>query len=190
MAGDLGTSAAEVHASAVLFFWFNECTPDRHFAKDAALDARIAARFGDLCDAVVADDAAGWRDTPDTRLAAILLVDQFSRNLHRGTAEAYAADPLGLELALEGIAAGDHRTLPPERCVFLLMPLMHCEDAGVQRFSVRRFEALGRAENLQFARDHADVIARFGRFPSRNAALGRQSTSEEVDYLSRPGAGW
>ncbi len=192
MGGDLGTGDGEVHAAAraILDFWFDEVGEDWHFAKDATLDARIAERFGALRDTVLANEAAGWRDDPDTLLAAVILLDQFSRNLFRGEAAAFAADPLALELALVGIARGDDRAMPPLRRSFLYMPLMHSEDAGVARFSLRCFEALGVENNLKFARDHAAVIARYGRYPSRNAALGRTSTPDELAYLSRPDAGW
>jgi uncharacterized protein (DUF924 family) len=174
----------------VLDFWFGEVGPERHFAKDDALDAAIADRFGALRDAVLESEAAAWRDTPEALLAAVILLDQFSRNLHRGREQAFAADPLALELALVGIARGDDRTWPPLERSFLYMPLMHSEDAGVARFSLRCFEALGNANNLKFARDHAEVLAKFGRYPSRNAALGRISTEAEEGYLSRPDAGW
>lgn len=192
MAADLGTGPGEVQraAEAVLHFWFEELAPEQHFAKSDALDATIRARFGSLRDAVVATEAEGWRDTPDRLLAAILLIDQFSRNLYRGSAEAFAADPLGLELALSAIAAGHAPKFAPERRAFLYMPLMHAEDRGVQRFSLRCFAEPGLEENLAFAQAHAEVIERFGRYPSRNAALGRESTPEERAYLSQPGAGW
>ncbi|WP_321163209.1 DUF924 family protein [Sphingomonas sp. Leaf10] len=174
----------------MLDFWFDEVGPDKHFARDAALDATIAERFGELRDAVLANEAAGWRDDRDALLAAIILLDQFSRNIHRGHAEAFAADPLALELALVGIARGDDRDLEPVRRSFLYMPLMHSEDAGVARFSLRCFESLGNPVNLKFARDHAEVLALYGRYPSRNAALGRESTAAEQAYLSRSDAGW
>lgn len=174
----------------MLDFWFDGVGPDRHFAKDAALDATIAERFGALRDAVLANEAAEWREDEHHLLAAIILLDQFSRNIHRGTAEAFAADPLALELALIGIARGDDREFQPLERSFLYMPLMHSEDAGVARFSLRCFESLGNPVNLQFARDHAAVLARYGRYPSRNAALGRESTEAERDYLSRSDAGW
>ncbi|KQM18042.1 hypothetical protein ASE73_08240 [Sphingomonas sp. Leaf24] len=192
MGGDLGTGTREVHANArrVLDFWFDEVGPDRHFAKDAALDATIADRFGGLRDSVLASEAAEWRADAHPLLAAVILLDQFSRNLHRGTADAFAADPLALELALIGIARGDDREFPPLERSFLYMPLMHCEDAGVARFSLRCFESLGNPLNLQFARDHAAVLAQYGRYPSRNAALGRESTEAERAYLTRPDAGW
>ncbi len=192
MGGDLGTGDGEVHAAAraVLDFWFDDVGAERHFAKDAALDATIAERFGGLRDAVLAAEAAGWRDDRQCLLAAVILLDQFSRNIHRGTAAAFAADPLALELALVGIARGDDRAWPPLERSFLYMPLMHSEDAGVARFSLRCFEALGNPTNLKFTRDHAQVLARYGRYPSRNAALGRVSTAAEAEYLSRPDAGW
>lgn len=174
----------------MLDFWFDEVGPERHFAKDEALDATIAQRFGALRDAVLTTEAEGWRHDRDTLLAAVILLDQFSRNIHRGTSAAFAADPLALELALIGITRGDDREFPPLERSFLYMPLMHSEDAGVARFSLRCFESLGNPVNLQFARDHADVLARFGRYPSRNAALGRESTAAERAYLSRPDAGW
>ncbi|MCC2976174.1 DUF924 domain-containing protein [Sphingomonas sp. PL-96] len=192
MAADLGAGPDEVQrvADAVLHFWFEELSPEQHFAKSDALDATIRERFGSLRDAVFAANAEGWRDTPDRLLAAILLIDQFSRNLLRGTAEAFVADPLGLELALSGIAAGFAPRLSPERRAFLYMPLMHAEDRGVQRFALRCFAEPGLETNLAFAKAHAEVIERFGRYPSRNAALDRDSTAEEQAYLSQPGAGW
>lgn len=174
----------------MLDFWFEEVGPDRHFAKDAALDATIADRFEALRDTVLASEAEAWREDQHHLLAAIILLDQFSRNIHRGSAAAFAADPLALELALIGIARGDDREFQPLERSFLYMPLMHCEDAGVARFSLRCFESLGNPENLQFARDHAAVLARYGRYPSRNAALGREPTAAEREYLRRPDAGW
>ncbi|SEM44611.1 Uncharacterized conserved protein, DUF924 family [Sphingomonas gellani] len=176
-------------AREVLGFWFG-LPADRHFAKDDALDAEIRARFAGMRDRVLADKAEGWRDDPDTLLAAIILLDQFSRNIHRGSAEAFRGDDLAASLTLLAIDRGWEERFPPERRVFLLMPLMHAEDAGLQALSVNRFEALDRPENTRFAHDHADVFRRFGRFPGRNAALGRHSTPEEEAYLAEPGAGW
>ncbi|MBX3595418.1 DUF924 family protein [Sphingomonas sp.] len=192
MSGDLGSGTGEVHdcAQAVLRFWFDELTPEQHFAKDDALDRTIAGRFGEAHDMVLASGAAGWRDGPDCLLAAVILLDQFSRNIHRGTARAFAADSLALSLSLEGIAKGWDAQMAPDRAAFLYMPLMHAENVEAQRMSLQKFTALGRPENLRFAMEHAVVIEQFGRFPSRNAALGRESTREERDYLKRPDAGW
>lgn len=192
MAGDLETHGVEVHAcaKAVLDYWFDELKPQQQFAKDDAVDAEIARRFATIRDMVLASGAAGWRDDPDRLLAAVILLDQFSRNIHRGTPEAFAADPLALALTLEAIGKGWDRDLAPERATFLYMPLMHAENAEAQRMCLEKFTALGRPENLRFAMDHAVIIEQFGRFPSRNAALGRESTAEELEYLKRPDAGW
>ncbi|WP_394662730.1 DUF924 family protein [uncultured Sphingomonas sp.] len=191
MTADLGMDEAQVHAHAqtVLDFWFG-LAPDQHFAKDEALDREIAERFGTLRDQVLATEAIGWRDDPDTLLAAILLLDQFSRNLHRDSAQAYAADPLALELCLGAIDAGWEDRYPPERLAFVYMPLMHAESRAMQDLSFAKFAELGREDNLAFARDHRDVIRQYGRYPSRNAVLGRASTDAERDYLKRPDAGW
>ena len=192
MGGDLGARKGEVHAAArdVLAFWFDKTPDDRHFAKDPLLDAAIAARFGALRDAVLASGAAGWRDDPDTLLAAIILLDQFSRNIHRDTAEAFAGDALALGLTHHALARGWDDVVAPDRRVFLYMPLMHAEDRAEQALSIACYDRLGLQENIHFARPHAAVIEQFGRFPSRNAVLGRQSTPAEQIYLSRPDAGW
>jgi uncharacterized protein (DUF924 family) len=174
----------------VLDFWFDEVTPEQRFAKDDALDRTITERFGGLRDAVLATGAQDWRDTPEALLAAIILLDQFSRNIHRGEAEAFAADDLARDLTLLAIERGWEPRYTPERRQFLYMPLMHAEDAALQALSVEKFEQLGDEKALAFARDHQDVQARYGRFPSRNAALGRASSPEEQAYLSQPDAGW
>jgi uncharacterized protein (DUF924 family) len=185
-------ASLDVHVKAreVLGFWFDLVMPEQRFAKSVALDSEIRTLFGELRDRVKASGAAGWRDDPETLLAAIILLDQFSRNLHRGEAEAFAADPLAQELTLMALEKGWDAGIVPEQRAFLYMPLMHAEDRALQKLSVERFAEPGLEQNLRYASDHADCIARFGRFPSRNAALGRASTPEELDYLSQPGAGW
>ena len=191
MPRDLIDRHGQVHdmSAPVLDFWFG-MTTEQHFAKDEALDRTITDRFGAVRDGVLRGRAEGWRDDPDTVLAAIILLDQFSRNIHRGTSEAFAADGLAVELTLSAIERGWEDLYPPDRRVFLYMPLMHAEDHALQDLSVAKFEALGIEDNIAFARDHRDVIAQYGRFPSRNAALGRQSTDAEQAYLARPDAGW
>jgi uncharacterized protein (DUF924 family) len=191
MTRHLGPGTGEVHDAAqdVLDFWF-ALSKQQQFAKDDVLDREIADRFGALRQQVLDSEAEGWRDDPQTMLAAIILLDQFSRNIYRGSARAFEADPLALSLTHDGIRHGWDRTLPPKQAVFLLMPLMHAEDAAAQALSVEKFEALGLEENAAFARDHAAVFTRFGRFPGRNEALGRETTPAEADYLSQPGAGW
>jgi uncharacterized protein (DUF924 family) len=192
MGDDLGAQPSEVHAaaSAVLSFWFDETPAGKHFAKDAALDRAIADRFGALRDRLLASGAAGWDGDPETMLAAIVVLDQFSRNMYRASGEAFAADGIALDLTHRALAKGWDEALPPERRAFLYLPLMHAEDREEQRLSVDCFTRLGLSENLDFAKAHRVVIDRFGRFPSRNAALGRVSTEAEQAYLSQPGAGW
>ena len=174
----------------MLRFWFEEIPAENHFAKDPALDAEISRRFGRWVDDVAATDATHCWDDPNILLAAIIATDQFSRNIYRDTAAAYASDFLASWLSLYAIGKDWDDHYPPERRAFLYMPLMHSEDWRLQSLSVGKFEALGIEDNLRLAREHRDVVMRFGRFPSRNAALARTSTPEEEEYLSQPGAGW
>ncbi|RIA45650.1 uncharacterized protein (DUF924 family) [Hephaestia caeni] len=192
MADDLGIQPGEVHglAEAVLAFWLDEVPADKRFAKDAALDAVIKARFGVLLETLIRADARGWRDDPRTLLAAVIVIDQFSRNIHRGQAQAFAADPLALSLTKHAITRGWDVGMTVTERQFVYMPMMHAEDRAVQQRSLHYFATLDDDFIFGFAKDHADVIARFGRFPSRNAALGRVSTPEEETYLNRPDAGW
>ena len=180
-----------VHLSAteagpvILQFWFHEVGKDRWFVKDAALDAEIGRRFGGLRDQLLARKAYGWQDTPEHLLAAILLLDQFSRNIHRGSAKAFEADALALELANLALDRGWTHSAPQEWRQFLLMPLQHSEDPVVQERSVAEFKQLGDVEALKFALTHRDQIRRFTRFPGRNQALDRVSTPEEREVIAR-----
>ena len=191
MTGDLVAWREQVHAKAaeVLDFWF-ALSPEKHFAKDDALDREIGARFGRFVDDLVASDATHCWDRPESLLGAVIAIDQFSRNMHRGSAAAFAGDELARWLTLHAIGKAWDDGYPPEHRAFVYLPLMHAEDNGLQALSVGKYEQLGTENNLTFARDHRDVILRFGRFPSRNAALGRVSTREEEAYLSSPDAGW
>jgi uncharacterized protein (DUF924 family) len=192
MADDLGAGTGEVHAQAqaILRFWFDELPAEKRFAKDDAVDAECDRRFGDTRDAILASGAARWREDPGTLLAAIIALDQFSRNIHRGSARAFEADGLALKLSREAIAKEWDKTLSTLQRQFLYMPFMHSEDAGVQAESVALFATLEDAEISEFAVGHKALIDRFGRFPHRNAALGRTSTPEEVEFLKQPGAGY
>jgi len=166
-------------AQAVLRFWFDDVGKERWYAKDEALDGEIARRFGSMRTDVLETKARGWRDRPDTLCAAIILLDQFSRNMFRGNAKAFEADPLALDLAYEALDKGWSHTAPTLWREFLLMPLMHSEDLATQDRAVEEFKRLGNPLNIDFALKHRDQIARFGRFPGRNKALGRVSTLEE-----------
>lgn len=169
--------------SDVLDFWFVEHGPEDWFAGDAEFDARCA-QLSDIHASAVRGELWDWRRTVKGRVAEIILLDQLSRQLHRGDARAFAADPMALALAQEVVYGGLDADLSiPER-VFVYMPFEHAESALVQAESVRLFTALGDDAFLPYALEHRDTIARFGRFPFRNAALGRTSTPEETAYMA------
>ena len=180
--------AAPVDAEAVLRFWFVELEPRDWWRKDPELDQRIASRFGALLETAAAGALVEWRTTPRGRLAEIIVLDQFSRNIHRGSAEAFANDALALRLAEEAVAAGAALELPVEERRFVYMPYMHSESAAVHETAMRLFATPGLEKNLDFERRHKAVIDRFGRFPHRNALLGRESTAEEIEFLKQPGS--
>ncbi len=175
-------------AADVLRFWFDESTPAQWFQKDDGFDAAIRGRFGALLRRAAQGELAHWRTGADGRLAEVIVLDQFSRNVLRGERAAFAQDGMALVLAQEAIAQGLDAALPPERRAFLYMPFMHSESAQVQAESVRLFTALGNANNLDFAQRHQVIVERFGRFPHRNAVLGRSSTAEEIAFLQEPGS--
>lgn len=170
-------------AHDVLYFWFERHGPDDWFAARADFDALVIEQFADTRAALARGEGWDWRTTPDGRLAEIIVLDQFSRQIFRGKAEAFAADPLALVLAQEMVGGGHHNFLTPEKRAFVLLPFMHSESAAMQAESVRLHVALGSEDQLKYARGHAEVIERFGRFPRRNAALGRVSSEEEEAYM-------
>ena len=181
-------SSARLDAEAVLHFWFVELEPRDWWRKDPELDQRIASRFGALLETAAAGALVEWRTTPRGRLAEIIVLDQFSRNIHRGSAEAFANDALALRLAEEAVATGAALELPVEERRFVYMPYMHSESAAVHETAMRLFATPGLEKNLDFERRHKAVIDRFGRFPHRNALLGRESTAEEIEFLKQPGS--
>jgi uncharacterized protein (DUF924 family) len=172
---------------AVLAFWFGEVGNDRWWVKDAGLDAAIAARFGALRAAVVASRAKEWRDDPETLLAAIILCDQFSRNIHRGSRKAFEADALARELTMVALERGWDGGMSVEQRQFLLMPLQHSENLADQERALAEFAALGDNVQAHFAQLHHDQIKRFGRFPGRNAALGRRTSEAEQAVIEEGG---
>lgn len=182
------TGAVRLEAEQVLRFWLEDTPTAKRFAKDAALDAEIATRFGALSGRVLASQAAEWRDDPCTLLAAIILVDQFPRNMFRGSARAFEGDALARELTGRALARGWDQEVGQVERQFLYIPLMHSENVDDQARSVALYDALGIEEAARFAHLHRDQIVRFGRFPGRNAALGRIDTPEEADFLATPGS--
>ena len=172
------------------------------FTKSAATDAEIGTRFGPLVEEALSGALDGWAQTPRGRWALIILLDQFTRNLFRGTPRSFAGDAQALQLALDGILEGHdmHPSLPAVARIFCYLPLEHAEDGPLQEQSVALFAKLHAlatpetrsffAGTLDYARKHQEVITRFGRFPHRNPILGRESTPQELEYLAQPGAGF
>jgi uncharacterized protein (DUF924 family) len=199
---------ASARAEEVLRFWFGAGDADvearkRWFRPDAAFDEEIRRRFGADADAAARGDLDGWAADPRGALALVILLDQFPRNTHRGTDLAFAQDARALAVARAAIGAGADRALSFVERAMLYMPLMHSEDREVQAQSVAAFRALAEeataagapqtvvdaATNASdFAGKHAEIIERFGRFPHRNAIVGRTSTGEEVEFLQQPGS--
>lgn len=173
---------------AVLKFWFNEIPPQNWWLADPDFDAVIRDRFVALHCAAHLGECWEWRKEPHGRLAEIIVLDQFARNLYRGTPRAFASDAMALALAQEAVAGGHDAALAPLERAFLYMPYQHSESRVVQAESLRLFTALGEPEQLDFATRHKAIVDRFGRFPHRNAILGRQSTVEEEAFLKTPGS--
>jgi uncharacterized protein (DUF924 family) len=184
----------------VLEFWFDPATQAHWFDRDDAFDARIRERFGATLEVAARGELDHWAATPDGWLALLVVLDQFSRNVYRDDARAWAADTRAQAVAVTGIARGDDQRLPPAQRLFAYMPLEHAEDLTLQQHCVQLFERLlvqlpedereRFQDYLDYARRHHDVIDRFGRFPHRNEALGRESTEAEQAYLASPDAGF
>lgn len=170
----------------VLRYWFEELTLEQCFEKNEAIDETIRARFGALHEHLAANDGAIRTEAPRELLAALIVFDQFSRNLFRGSARAFATDPVARRLARAAVADGFDQAMSKRERTFVYLPFEHSEDAADQEQSIRLFAAL-EDENLnKYALAHKVIIDRFGRFPHRNAALGRESTPEEIAFLDEP----
>jgi uncharacterized protein (DUF924 family) len=186
-------------ANPILDFWFGapgspEGAKSREvwFRKDPAFDDEIRRRFGDAVDAAIAGDYAHWCGSARGTLALVLLLDQFPRNIHRDTPRAFAGDPRAFAIAENAVARGLDNELAPIERGFIYLPFEHAENAAAQHLSLALFGALARetgdGTTLAWARKHADVVFRFGRYPHRNAILGRASTPEEIAFLAEPGS--
>ena len=181
--------APDAQASEVLDFWFGETLPRQWFAKDPAFDALVGTRFSELARAAISGGLESWGEVPASALALVLLLDQCPRQIWRNTARAFAGDPHALALSLGAVERGwlAAEAAPPRR-QFWLMPLMHSEELAVHEQALPLFAHFSDPGTADFARRHRDVIARFGRFPHRNAALGRVSSPEELAFLQTPGS--
>lgn len=178
------------HPSDVVGFWL-QAGPDKWFAKNDAFDEAIRLKFEPVHHAAARGEHDDWRGAPEGALALLILLDQFPRNLYRGSGHAFATDPLALSVAREAVAAGHDQAVEPALRPFFYLPFEHSEVPADQEHSVRLFEAhdaaTGDLSSLKWAVDHRDIIARFGRFPHRNRALGRNSTPEEQAFLDGGG---
>ena len=175
--------------SDIIRFWFEELEPKQWFVKDLKFDQLITDRFSDIHTKASRCELYSWRDSPEGRLAEIIILDQFSRNMYRDSPQAFAADPLALGLAQEAIAAGADQALDsPVKRSFLYMPFMHSESLAIHDLSRELFTKNGNELNLEYEEKHRAIIERFGRYPHRNKILGRESTPEELAFLKEPGS--
>lgn len=200
-------TAAPAAAELVLDFWLGDL--DEHglaasdkskawWKKSADFDREIRERFGADSAALLAGENRDWLETSRGALAAVIVLDQFSRNMYRDQAAMYAGDSLAVAFATAAIKKGFDRTLPTDARVFFYMPFMHAEDVELQDRCVSLFASMldevdeaakGRVEsNVKFAKQHRDIVAKWGRFPHRNEILGRDSTAEEIEFLQKPGS--
>jgi uncharacterized protein (DUF924 family) len=172
----------------ILRFWFEETPPEAWWTVDAEFDRTLAARFGELLRRAAAGELFAWRSDARGRLAEIVVLDQFSRNIHRDTALAFAQDATALVLAQEAVATGALVALPPIQRAFLLLPYMHSESRLIHAQAETLYREHAPPENHDFELRHKAIIDRFGRYPHRNAILGRVSTPEEIEFLQTPGS--
>lgn len=175
-------------SETVLAFWFDEAGPGRWWKKDAAFDGLVRSRFLPLHHAATRCELHAWRETPRGRLAEIIVLDQFSRNIYRDRPESFASDGIALALAQEAVRLGADRSLATVEKSFLYLPYMHSESLAIHGEAVILYSGEGLESNLDFELRHKRIIERFGRYPHRNAVLSRESTVEELAFLAQPGS--
>lgn len=172
----------------VLEFWFDELQPAMWWRKSAKLDERMRQRFAAVHRQAEQGELWAWRETAAGRLAEIIVLDQFSRNLWRDTPRSFGNDGMALVLAQEAVAQGADQQLPVQQRSFIYMPFMHSESLLIHAQAVRLFATPGMERNLEVELQHQDILQRFGRYPHRNQILGRESTAEELLFLQQPGS--
>lgn len=180
------TVAFDVKPADIVMFW-RDAGPERWFNKDAAFDEEIRQRFLTSYEAAAEGKLSAWEDSAEGALALLILLDQFPRNMFRGSARAFAADPLARAVAAGALVRGFDAQVPSSMRAFFYLPFEHSEDLADQERAVALFKASGDADGLKWAELHADIIRRFGRFPHRNAVLGRKTTAEERAFLEGGG---
>ncbi|SGZ00018.1 DUF924 family protein [Moritella viscosa] len=172
----------------VIKFWFEEINPAKWWVKDIEFDQTILTRFSELYKRAIAGELFHWRRSAEGRLAEIIVLDQFSRNMYRDTAGAFAHDGMALALAQEAIACGADRELTQLQCSFLYLPFMHSESSVIHQQAIFLYKENDIQTNLEFELKHQAIIEQFGRYPHRNDILGRKSTAEELAFLDTPGS--
>jgi len=177
-----------MRADDILYFWFTEAGPDAWWQKSKAFDDLVTRRFGALYEAAAKGELYRWRERAEGRLAEIIVLDQFPRNMFRGSARAFESDTMALALSQEAVRLGVGEGWNADRRAFLYMPYMHSESVGVHEAALALFAGPGLENNLDFEKRHKAIIDRFGRYPHRNAVLGRVSTPEETEFLKQPGS--
>ncbi len=172
-----------MNAHTVLEFWFKKYGEKEWWQKNVKFDALIRTKFLKTYHAIVLGECASWRASAEGRLAEVIVLDQFARNMFRGKAQAFVYDPLALALAQEAVNVGADKSVSSREQQFFYMPFMHSESKKVQRESIALFKKLGNPEILKFALDHQNIVEKFGRFPHRNAARGLKSTAAEKAFM-------
>ena len=175
-------------ASDVLSFWFDEITPDQWFVKDIKFDQLVTTKFSELHTSANQCELYLWRSTAKGRLAEIIVLDQFSRNMYRDTPQSLASDSLALVLAQEAIATGMDQALSAIERSFLYMPFMHSESLLIHEEALMLYNQNGIESNIDFELKHKKIIEQFGRYPHRNEILSRDSSSAEITFLTQPGS--
>ncbi|MGA7594732.1 MAG: DUF924 family protein [Gallionella sp.] len=174
----------------ILKFWFEEIEPSQWWKKDENLDRLITVRFSDIHRRATLCELFGWRTDAHGRLAEVIVLDQFSRNMFRGSPLSFAHDALALALAQEAISAGADKSLNQAERSFLCMPFMHSESLKIHDIAAELFRDNGNQSSFDFELKHRAIIERFGRYPHRNSVLGRKSSDEEIEFLKQPGSGF
>lgn len=177
-----------MHYERVIQFWFHDIDSKLWWKKDKQFDQLVQDRFRETLQQAIRGELYCWQDHPLGRLAEIIVLDQFSRNIYRDSALAFAQDAQALSLAQEAVMLKADQDMPPGHRAFLYMPYMHSESPGIHEAAVALFSAAGLENNLDFEMKHKAIIDRFGRYPHRNDVLGRKSTAEEIEFLQQPGS--
>ena len=174
----------------ILKFWFEDINPSQWWIKDEEFDKLIIKEYSEIHTRAIRCELFEWRENASGRLAEIIVLDQFSRNIFRGLPQAFANDSLALALTQEAIKSGEDKELNPVEKSFLYMPLMHSESLKIHQIATKLFQEIGIQNNIDFGIKHKKIIEQFGRYPHRNEILGRESTIEEIEFLKNPGSGF